>query len=220
MAFVPMAALAAILFMVAWGMSERERFIGLLRMPNGDRTVLLLTFGLTVLVDLTVAIGVGVTLASLLFMMRMSGTVQVESGSSDTSDRALDEDDIHQRDALPAGVEVFRINGPFFFGVANELLDTLRRIGRTPRVIILRLRLVPLLDASGVSAIEDFVHQAGAAGAQVILSGAGAQPLDMLDRAGLGMRSTRVIHTGAFPEAVTIAGAIVEAQAAAALLPG
>jgi MFS superfamily sulfate permease-like transporter len=78
MAWVPMAALAAILFVVAWGMSEHERFIALLKMPNGDRGVLLLTFGLTVFVDLTVAIGVGVTIASLLFMMRMSESVQIE----------------------------------------------------------------------------------------------------------------------------------------------
>jgi SulP family sulfate permease len=75
MAFVPMAALAAILFTVAWGMSEYERFLALLKVPGGDRLVLLLTFGLTVLVDLTVAIGVGVTLASLMFMARMAGAV-------------------------------------------------------------------------------------------------------------------------------------------------
>src|SRR3546814_2939874 len=80
MAYVPMAALAAILFMVAWGMSEYQRFLALLRMPNSDRAVLLLTFGLTVLVDLTVAIAVGVTLASLLFMARMAEAVEVGSG--------------------------------------------------------------------------------------------------------------------------------------------
>ncbi|WP_455566042.1 SulP family inorganic anion transporter [Novosphingobium panipatense] len=131
MAFVPMAALAAILFMVAWGMSEYERFIALLRMPNSDRAVLLLTFGLTVLVDLTVAIGVGVTLASLLFMARMSETVEVDSSGRQDTD--LDSEDIHQRDALPQGVEVFRITGPFFFGVAGELLDTLRRVGQSPK---------------------------------------------------------------------------------------
>src|SRR5699024_6109334 len=93
MAFVPMAALAAILFMVATGMSEYERFLSLLRMPNGDRAVLLLTFGLTVLVDLTVAIGVGVTIASLLFMMRMSESVQVEKGAAIVPDVELDEED-------------------------------------------------------------------------------------------------------------------------------
>ena len=213
MAFVPMAALAAILFMVAWGMSEHERFIGLLRMPNGDRAVLLLTFGLTVLVDLTVAIAVGVTLASLLFMMRMSETVQIDTGAGGTPDDAGE--DIHQRDALPAGVEVFRIDGPVFFGIAGELLDTLRRIGQTPKVIILRMRRVPLLDASGATTIAEIVRRADAAGAQVILSGVQDQPLAMLDRVALGRGAAGVIHTDGFAEALRIAATIAEAAKAA-----
>lgn len=211
MAFVPMAALAAILFMVAWGMSEHQRFIGLLRMPNGDRAVLLLTFGLTVLVDLTIAIAVGVTLASLLFMMRMSEAVQIEAGNGRTLDDG-DGEDIHQRDALPEGVEVFRIDGPVFFGIANELLDTLRRIGRTPRVIILRMRRVPLLDASGVTTIEEIVRQAVAAGAQIILSGTRPQPLAMLERVHLGRKAGGVIHIENFPEALRMATTIVQAK--------
>jgi len=213
MAFVPMAALAAILFLVAWGMSEHKRFIALLRMPNGDRAVLLLTFGLTVLVDLTMAIAVGVTLASLLFMMRMSETVQIEAGG----DRTQDDDggeEIDQRDALPAGVEVFRIDGPVFFGIASELLDTLRRIGSTPKVIILRMRRVPLLDASGATTIADIVRQSNGAGAQIILSGVQPQPLAMLDRVHLGRGNAGVIHAESFPEALRIAASIVNAASA------
>jgi SulP family sulfate permease len=210
MAFVPMAALAAILFLVAWGMSEHKRFIGLLRMPNGDRAVLLLTFGLTVLVDLTMAIAVGVTLASLLFMMRMSETVQIESGAE-----ADEDEEIHQRDALPAGVEVFRIDGPVFFGIASELLDTLRRIGSTPKVIILRMRRVPLLDASGATTIADILRQSNAAGTQVILSGVQPQPLAMLDRVRLGRGNAGIIHAESFPEALRIAASIVNATNAA-----
>jgi SulP family sulfate permease len=213
MAFVPMAALAAILFMVSWGMSEHKRFVGLLRMPNGDRAVLLLTFGLTVLVDLTVAIAVGITLASLLFMMRMSETVQIEAGA-DGPPGSDEDEDVHQRDALPAGVEVFRIDGPVFFGIASELLDTLRRIGKTPRVIILRLRRVPLLDASGATTIAEIVRQASTAGAQIILSGAQPQPLAMLGRVHLGPGSAGVIHTESYPEALRIAATIAEATAA------
>lgn len=219
MAFVPMAALAAILFMVAWGMSEHERFIGLMRMPNGDRSVLLLTFGLTVLVDLTVAIGVGVTLASLLFMMRMSEAVEITAGVGSTVDEDSDDgEDIHQRDALPEGAEVFRIDGPVFFGVAAELLDTLRRMGRTPRVIILRIRRVPLLDASGATALVDVVRQAGSAGARIILSGAQPQPLAMLARVGLGHKGDRVIHTDDFAEALRIARMIIDLEAPKASL--
>jgi SulP family sulfate permease len=183
MAYVPMAALAAILFMVAWGMSEIDRFVALLRMPNSDRAILLLTFGLTILVDLTVAIGVGVTLASLLFMARMSETVQLDNGNA--PDRDDDLDDLSQRDDLPPGVEVFRINGPVFFGVAGELLDAMRKIGRTPKVIILRMRLVPMLDASGVTMIEEFIEQARVSGAKIILSGVQPQPQEMLGRIGL-----------------------------------
>jgi SulP family sulfate permease len=185
MAYVPMAALAAILFMVAWGMSEFDRFVALLRMPNSDRAVLLLTFGLTVFVDLTVAIGVGVTLASLLFMARMSETVLVENGDSIIRDSDLDEDDLGQRDDLPKDVEVFRINGPIFFGVAGELLDAMRKIGRTPKVIILRMRLVPMLDASGVTMIEEFIEQARLSGSKIILSGVQSQPRQMLTRVGV-----------------------------------
>ena len=185
MAYVPMAALAAILFVVAWGMGEIDRFIALLRMPNSDRAVLLLTFGLTILVDLTVAIGVGVTLASLLFMARMSETVQLDNGNALDHDGDYDVDDLTQRDDLPKGVEVFRINGPVFFGVAGELLDAMRRIGRTPKVIILRMRLVPMLDASGVTMIEEFIEQARLSGARIILSGVQPQPEKMLARIGL-----------------------------------
>lgn len=212
MAFVPMAALAAILFMVAWGMSEYERFIALLRMPNSDRAVLLLTFGLTVLVDLTVAIGVGVTLASLLFMARMSETVEVDSSGRQDTD--LDSEDIHQRDALPQGVEVFRITGPFFFGVAGELLDTLRRVGQSPKVIILRMRLVPLLDASGVQALEEFVEQAHVAGATVVLSGVQAQPRSMLERVHLGSGSGKVFYATDFASAQALAVGLLEAPEA------
>lgn len=206
MAYVPMAALAAILFMVALGMSEYERFISLLRMPNGDRVVLLLTFLLTVFVDLTVAIGVGVTIASLLFMMRMSESVQIEAGAP-AIDPEEEDEDRNQRDVLPEGVEVFRINGPFFFGVAGELLDTLRRVGRRPRAVILRMRLVPFLDASGLAAVQELVKQAEMSGARVILSGVRPQPLDMLERAGLGPRAGKIEYAADYPAAISLAEA-------------
>ncbi|MFZ1624160.1 MAG: SulP family inorganic anion transporter [Gammaproteobacteria bacterium] len=212
MAYVPMAALAAILFVVAWGMSEYERFIGLMRMPNGDRGVLLLTFGLTVFVDLTVAIGVGVTIASLLFMMRMSESVQIEDVRKVVPDAELDSDDLQQRDSLPDGVEVFRINGPFFFGVAGDLLDTLRRVGQRPRVIILRMRLVPLLDASGVRAVGEFIRQAGVGGTRIILSGVQAQPAEMLRRAHLGGDSSKVLYASDYAAALVLARDVLSAE--------
>lgn len=210
MAYVPMAALAAILFMVAWGMSEYGRFIALLSMPNSDRGVLLLTFGLTVFVDLTVAIGVGVTVASLLFMARMSETVQIESGTEFSVGPEIEDEDLGQRDALPAGVEVFRISGPFFFGVAGELLDALRRVGQPPKIIILRMRGVPLLDASGVSGVKEFVVQAKLTGAQIIFSGVQAQPMEMLRRGHLDEASTALHFAANFDEARQVAQTLVD----------
>jgi SulP family sulfate permease len=205
MAYVPMAALAAILFMVAWGMSEFDRFVALLRMPNSDRAVLLLTFGLTIMVDLTVAIGVGVTLASLLFMARMSETVQLEDGKAPDREEDLDGEDPGQRDDLPEDVEVFRISGPVFFGVAGELLDAMRKIGRTPKVVILRMRLVPMLDASGVTMIEEFIEQARVSGARIILSGVQPQPREMLGRIGLSGDQEGVFFETDYPRALRLA---------------
>ena len=161
-AYVPMPALAAILLSVAWGMSEAERFRHLRRMDPGDRALLLLTFALTVLVDLTVAIGVGVTLASLLFMARMS-----EAGGEMADGDSVE--DPQQRAALPPGVEVFRLAGPMFFGVAGEMLEALTRIGRRPRVVILRLDSVPYIDSSGIHVLETFVTRARETGTRVIL---------------------------------------------------
>lgn len=205
MAFVPMAALAAILFMVAWGMSEAKHFIGYLRMPNGDRAVLLLTFGLTVLVDLTVAIGVGVTLASLLFMARMSETVEVSANGHDESEEDEEDEDAHQRDAIPEGVEVFRISGPFFFGAVGGLLDTFRAMGQPPRIIIVRMRLVPMIDATGATAVEEFVSQAARTGTKVIFSGVMPQPLEMLRRVHLGPQDERIQFAENYPEALRLA---------------
>lgn len=160
--YIPMTALAAILLIVAWGMSEAERFRSLMRMNLGERVLLLMTFGLTVLVDLTVAIGVGVTLASLLFMARMS-----EAAGILPEDESLEDPD--QRSALPEGVEVFRLAGPLFFGVAGEMLDALNRIGRTPKTVILRLDRVPYIDSSGIHTLDTFVRQAHSSGTKVIL---------------------------------------------------
>ncbi|KTE20544.1 sulfate permease [Sphingopyxis sp. H050] len=161
-AYVPMSALAAILLVVAWGMSEADRFRTLFRMDAGERALLLLTFGLTVFVDLTVAIGVGVTLASMLFMARMSEATDVLADDESVEDP-------EQWAALPAGVEVFRISGPMFFGAAAEMLETLHRIGRSPAAVILRLDRVPFIDSSGVHVLEAFVRQARISNTRVVL---------------------------------------------------
>lgn len=191
MKYVPMAALAAILFIVAWGMSEIRHFIHIYKLSRSDRTVMILTFLLTVLVDLTVAIGVGVTLACLIFMMQMSKTVEIAAGKGN------DEED--QRLSLPKDVEVFRINGPFFFGVSGELIDVLKRMGQMPKVLIVRMKLVPFLDTSGVSALEDLVKKCRAAGTVVIFSALQPQPKGILSRLQFG---EGVLYAGNYEEAL------------------
>jgi len=174
LATVPMAALAAVLLMVAWGMSEADRFVTLARTDAGERALLVLTFLLTVFVDLTVAIGVGVTLAALFFMQRMSehaGLAAVD---------AAEEPGL--RDQLPDGVEVFRFTGPMFFGVASEMLEGLRRAGERPRAIILRMEQVPFVDATGANALETFVRQAHGSGTEIWMCGLQRQPLQFLMR--------------------------------------
>jgi SulP family sulfate permease len=174
LALVPMTALAAVLLLVAWGMSEADRFIALVRTDAGERGVLLLTFALTVFVDLTVAIGVGVTLAALLFMMRMSETAGLVAVDA--------QEEPELRDKLPEGVEVFRFSGPIFFGVASEMLEALRRTGQRPRAIILRMEEVPYIDATGANAIATFTRQARNSGTEVWLVGLGVQPREFLSR--------------------------------------
>jgi SulP family sulfate permease len=172
LALVPMTALAAVLLLVAWGMSEYDRFIALVRTDAGERGLLLLTFLLTIFVDLAVAIGVGVTLAALLFMMRMSETAGLV---------ALDgAEEPELRDKLPPGVEVFRFTGPLFFGVASEMLEALRRAGERPRAIILRMEQVPYIDATGANALATFVRQARFSGTEVWLVGLQEQPREFL----------------------------------------
>jgi len=182
--YVPLAALAAVLLVVAWNMSEIERFRHLMRAPVGDRTVLLTTFVLTVAFDLTVAIEVGVVLAAFLFMHRMSEVVALES---DVQLLEEDRDDLtqpaspDQRDVLPDGVAAFRISGPLFFAVANRLDDVLNQFPTPPRLFIVRMRRVPLIDASGVNALAQFVERCHRHRTGVLLSGTQAQPRAILD---------------------------------------
>lgn len=207
-AFIPMAALAAILFIVAWGMSEIRHFIHIFKLSASDRTVLLLTFFLTIFVDLTVAIGVGVTLACLLFMHQMSKTVEISSQPRGSEQGA--EEDETQRDDLPSGVEVFRLTGPVFFGVAGNLIDTLRAMGQMPKVLILRMRLVPYLDATGATAIENLIALCHAKGTKVILSAVQPQPMKILGKGGVEDGKDGVMMTASYQDSVALAKTITD----------
>lgn len=187
--WIPLSSLAAVLMVVAWNMSEAPQFRRLLSAPKSDVTVLLLTFSLTVLVDLTIGIEVGMVAAALLFMKRMSDVTKVESGVHLIFDEPRegegDRVGVVPTQPVPEGVAVFQISGPFFFGVATKLRDVLDRIETTPRVFILRMRLVPVIDATGAHALSEMLRDARQRGTQLILSGVQPQPLAVLRQMGL-----------------------------------
>ncbi len=187
---IPLSVLAAVLILVSWNMAEIDHFRSLLKAPRSDVAVLLTTFGLTVLADLTVAVGVGMILAAILFMKRMSdvtalGTFRQElDESSEELTDASDPNAISARD-VPAGVEVYEINGPFFFGVADKLKDTLREIEKPPRVFILRMRRVPAIDATGLHALEEFYSKCRRQNTKLLLAGVHAQPMFAMTKFGM-----------------------------------
>ena len=201
--YVPLSALAAILMVVAWGMSEPHKLIRLLRAPMGERVVLLATLGLTVAVDLTVAIGVGVVLAAMIFIHNMAESASLSEGS------VVDEDDgpepADQREGLPAGVVVFQLRGPLFFGAATRFTELLLTISSPPRAIILRMSRTPVVDSTGVGVLRDFIVRCRRDGVRVILSGVRGQPLEVLDRMGLGPASGEVEYADNFAGAVALA---------------
>ena len=208
MSYIPLAALAAVLVIVAWNMAEIESFRHLMTGPVGDRAVLLLTFVLTVVFDLTVAIEVGLVLASFLFMHRMSEVVAIGS------DLALLEEDADdfgatpqpsQRAELPPGVEAYQVSGPLFFAVANRLDDVLNQFPKAPRVFILRVRLVPLIDASGVTALRQLLERCRRHGTRVIFSGLREQPREILAQMGVRPDGTHLEFADNFAAAVQLA---------------
>ena len=211
MSYVPLAALAAVLVVVAWNMAEINHIKHLLCGPRGDAAVMLITFALTVVFDLTVAIEVGVVLAAFLFMHRMAEVVEV-----DRDVRLIDEDEADnalggtndQRAALPENVEAFQISGPLFFAVANRLDDVLDQLITKPEVFVLRMREVPLMDASGASALRQFLDRAQARSMRVILSGVQKQPRAVLERMGVLAHSAVAGLAAGFDEALPMARAL------------
>ena len=185
---VPLAALAGVLVIVAWNMSEIDRLRHAVRAPRGDQLVLAVTFLLTVLVDITVALEVGIVLAALVFIRRMVGSTDVAAITGrDLAERAETEAGAQALADLqvPKGVEVFEISGPFFFGVAGMLADILDRIEKPPQVFILRMGNVPVIDATGVDALESFIDRNQARGTKVMLTRVQGLPLRVLQEMGL-----------------------------------
>lgn len=188
MRYVPLPALAGVLVVVAWNMSEHRHFLHTLSAPRGDRVLLLLTFGLTVFVDLTVAIEVGMVLAAFVFMHRMASAVEIGAGVRILDDDLFDarsEALSSQRDVLPPGVEVFQVSGPLFFAISDRLDEVLDQFFRPPYVFILRMRLVPFVDASGVHALNKLAERCRRQKTVLILSGLQSQPRKVLERMGM-----------------------------------
>lgn len=184
---IPLATLAAIVLWVAWRMAEWQVFKSELSAPKSDALVMLTTFLLTVLVDLTAGIGVGMVLASLLFMKRMAEVTNVTLVSRDFQDARPSSDEsgaIYLRQ-VPRGVEVYEINGPFFFGAAEKFKDTLSEVSRKPKVLIIRMRNVPAIDSTAIHALRDLVRRTRRDGTLVLLSDVHSQPLIALGRSGL-----------------------------------
>ena len=181
-ALIPMATLAAILVVVAYHMSEWRAFRTELHSPRSDVVVLLLTFFLTVLVDLTVAIEVGMVVAAFLFMRRMA-SVSTVSRVMHGFDTDLDEETegaMLDTRTIPRGVEVYEISGPFFFGAAQAFKDTISRVSGKPRVLIIRMRHVPVMDSTAMRSLRDVVHRSRGDGTLVLIAELNAQPLQAL----------------------------------------
>jgi len=209
---IPLAVLAGILVVVAYRMSEWRTFRAELRAPKSDVAVLFATFLLTVLVDLTVAIEVGMVLAAFLFMRRMAEVTNISVLTHEFGDPADDfetDPNAVRRRVVPPGVEVYEITGPFFFGAAELFKDRLGRVAGRPKVLILRLRHVPAIDSTGLNMLRDLVHRCRREGTVVVLSDVHAQPVVALERSGLYEQIEEVNVLGNIDDALNRAREVV-----------
>jgi len=179
--FVPLPILAAILLVVAYHMGDWEEIPELLKLSRADISVWLVTFALTVLADLTVAVEVGMILAALLFIRKVAATTTV----SEVTEEDIEEGRVHvlQGKVIPDDVIVFRIHGPFLFGSADKLDAIVERISELPRIVILRLRNMTAIDATGMRAIEDLADRLHGTDRTLILCGARRQPAQLMAQA-------------------------------------
>jgi SulP family sulfate permease len=180
--YIPLATLSAVLVMVAFNMGEWHNFGRLIKWPRSDAAVFLTTFALTVAVDLTVAVEIGMVLAAVLFIKRVSENTQITTVDETTETEGAHHSVVGKD--VPRGVMVYRIFGSFFFGAADKLESALKRTKQEPDVLILRMRKVLVMDATGLNALEDIHKRLRRRGKHLILSGPHTQPLFMMDKAG------------------------------------
>jgi SulP family sulfate permease len=180
--YIPLATLSAVLINVALNMGEWHNFSRLPKWPLSDAAVFLTAFGLTVVVDLTVAVEIGMVLAAVLFIKRVSETTQITAVDEATETEGSQHSLVGKE--IPRGVMVYRIFGSFFFGAVDKLETALKRSGQEPEVLILRMRKVLAMDATGLNALEDLYERLHRSGKHLVLSGPHTQPLFMMDKAG------------------------------------
>lgn len=185
--YIPMACLAGVLVVVSYGMSGWRSFLALMKNPKSDVIVLLITFFLTIIFDLTIAIEVGLIIACLLFMRRMSETTDVHVISNEINPD--DEDsDMHlgniEHLTIPKGVEVYEINGPYFFGAGNRFEEIMATLGDRPQVRIIRMRKVPFVDSTGIHNLTNLCEMSQKEGIQIVLSGVTEKVHSQLNKAG------------------------------------
>jgi len=180
---IPLAALAAILFVVAWNMSDVKHFAGMIkRAPRADVAILLITFGLTVFADLVVAVNIGVILATLHFLRRMAASVEVKQ----VTEQELYREFAHQGfTTLPKDVLVYAVEGPFFFGAVENFERALASTHSDPKVLIIHLRWVPFMDITGIQTLEEVIHALKKRGVRVMLTGANQRVEGKLKKAGV-----------------------------------
>lgn len=183
--YIPMACLAGVLVIVSYNMSEWRTFRVLMKNPKSDVTVLLITFFLTVIFDLTVAIEIGLVIACLLFMRRIMETTNIsvirdEIDPNKESDIAVNEEKL----IVPKGVEVYEIDGPFFFGIANKFEETMVQLGDRPKLRIIRMRKVPFIDSTGIHNLTNFCRISQKENIRIILSGVNEEVHSTLAKAG------------------------------------
>jgi sulfate permease, SulP family len=179
---IPLATLSAVLVVVAYNMGEWHHFTRLRKWPKSDSAVFLAAFALTVLIDLTVAVEVGMVLAAVLFIQRISENTQITAVDESTDYEGANESLVGKQ--VPNGVMIYRVFGAFFFGAADKLETALKRANQKPDVLILRMRTVVVMDASGLNALEDLHEKFRRKGKHLILSAPHTQPLLVMDKAG------------------------------------
>ena len=180
--FIPLATLSAILVIVSLNMGEWHNFSRLPKWPRSDTAVFLATFSLTIIIDLTVAVEAGMVLAAMLFIKRVSDTTQITAVDESTETEGSHHSLIGKE--IPDGVMIYRIFGSFFFGAADKLESALKRLKQEPEVLILRMRKVLAMDATGLNALEDLYERLRSRNKHLVLSGPHTQPLFMMGKAG------------------------------------